>query len=79
MDAIARISELLDSTDESTMGTSMRFPAVLREAAALAVRELGAATSTTALTAEALRSRLEAIVLDGALQAHYEQHPGVRP
>jgi hypothetical protein len=57
----------------------MRIPAALREAAALAVAELGVATSTTALATDALRSRLEAIVIEGALAAHYERHPKARP
>ena len=79
MDALARISELLDQTEDSTVGTSMRIPAALREAAALAVAELGAASSTTSLATEALRARLEAIVIEGALAAHYERHPKARP
>ena len=57
----------------------MRLPTALREAAALAVRELGAATSTTALTTSALRSALEAIVMQAVLDAHYVEHPEVRP
>jgi hypothetical protein len=79
VDALTRISELLDRTDEETVGTSMRIPAALREAAAVAVAELGVAPSTTALATDALRSRLEAIVIEAALAAHYEQHPAVRP
>ena len=79
MDAIRRISELLERADEGTVGTSMRIPIALREAAALAVSELGAASSTTALTADALRTRLEAIVIEAALAAHYQQHPQSRP
>ncbi len=57
----------------------MRLPVALREAAALAVGELGAATSTTALTADALRTRLEAVVIEAALAAHYAQHPAFKP
>ena len=79
MNAIRRISELLERADEGTVGTSMRIPIALREAAALAVSELGAASSTTALTADALRTRLEAIVIEAALAAHYQQHPQSRP
>lgn len=79
MDAVARISQLLDASDDQTVGTSMRIPAALREAAALAVRELGAAASTTALATEALRTRLEAVVVQSALNAHYERHPDARP
>jgi hypothetical protein len=70
---------LLERADDTTVGTSMRLPAALREAAALAVDELGAAPSATALTADALRDRLEAIVTAAALEAHYAQHPEARP
>jgi len=37
---IDRINELLDSTDDQTVNTSMRIPSALRDAAALAVNEL---------------------------------------
>jgi hypothetical protein len=79
MDPVARISELLESSDDDTVNTSMRLPAALREAAALAVSELGVAPSATLLTAEALRARLEAIVVEAALEAHYDRHPDARP
>lgn len=79
MNAVGRIRALLDDDSEETVGTSIRIPAALREAAALAVAELGAATSTTGLAVEALRSRLEAIVVEAALAAHYERHPGTAP
>lgn len=76
---MGRIRELLDGDSEETVGTSIRIPLALREAAALAVAELGAAASTTGLAVEALRSRLEAIVVEAALAAHYERHPGTAP
>jgi len=57
----------------------MRIPESLRDAAALAVEHLHVAQSTTALTADALRSRLEAIVLQAALDSHYRQNPRARP
>ncbi len=79
MDALARIAELLEQTGDETVNTSMRLPAALREAAALAVRELGVSASTTTLTADALRARLEAIVTEAALEAHYQAHPEARP
>ncbi|MBA3742324.1 hypothetical protein [Sporichthya sp.] len=79
MDASTRINELLDSTDTESVGTSMRIPTALRDAAAIAVSELGAASSTTTLTTDALRARLEAIVMQAALDAHYAAHPAVRP
>jgi hypothetical protein len=78
-DVIKQINDLLDSSEETTVGTSMRMPVALRDAAALAVKELGVAPSATALTAEALRSRLEAVVMQAALDAHYDQHPDLRP
>lgn len=71
--------ELLEQTDDGTVGTSMRLPVALREAAALAVSELRVAPSTTTLAADALRARLEAIVVEAALAAHYERHPAARP
>jgi hypothetical protein len=77
--AIERINELLDSADPSTVNTSMRLPAALREASSLAVQELHAAPSTTALTSGALRTMLEALVMQAVLDAHYAQHPETRP
>jgi hypothetical protein len=79
MDALHRISELLEQADDETVNTSMRLPAALREAAAIAVSELGVASSATTLTAEALRARLEAIVVEAALEAHYHRYPKARP
>ena len=76
---IERINELLDSSDPDTANTSMRLPTSLRDAAALAVNELGAAPSTTALTSAALRATMEAIVMQAALDAHYARHPKARP
>jgi hypothetical protein len=78
-DAIERISQLLDSDMAQTSNTSMRIPTALREAAALAARELNAAPSATALTTMALRSALEAAVMRAALDEHYEQFPEARP
>jgi hypothetical protein len=78
-DAVERISQLLGSDMEQTSNTSMRIPVALRDAAALAVRELGVAPSTTALTSAALRAALEAVVMQAVLDDHYERHPGARP
>ena len=77
-DVITRIGALLDARDERTGGTSMRIPETLRDAAALAVEHLHVAPSTTALTADALRNRLEAVVLQAALDSHYREHPKAR-
>lgn len=76
---IERISELLDRGGLETSNTSMRIPTALREAAALAVRELGVAPSATALTTAALRAALEAVVMQAVLDDHYEHHPQARP
>src|SRR5688500_4020253 len=57
----------------------MRIPESLRDAAALAVEHLHVAPSATALTAAALRSRLEALVLQAALDDHYRENPKTRP
>src|SRR5712692_10417933 len=76
---IERISELLDGTGPETANTSMRIPTALRDAAALAVRELGVAPSATALTTAALRATLEAVVMQAVLDDHYEHHPQARP
>jgi hypothetical protein len=78
-DAIERISQLLDSDMTRTSNTSMRIPTALREAAALAAKELNAAPSATALTTMALRSALEAAVMRAALDEHYAQYPEARP
>jgi len=76
---IDQINALLDSPDLETANTSMRIPVNLREAAALAVRELGVAPSTTVLTSNALRAVLEAAVMQAVLDRHYERYPQARP
>ena len=79
LQAVDRISELLESDMGQTSNTSMRIPTALRDAAAIAVRELGAAPSTTALTAAALRASLEAVVMRAVLDDHFRQYPEARP
>jgi len=76
---IDRINQLLDDHSPETSNTSMRIPTALRDAAGLAVQELGVAPSATALTAVALRSTLEAVVMQAVLDDHYERHPQIRP
>jgi len=76
---IARISALLDEGTQETSNTSMRIPTALRDAAALAVSELGVAPSATALTTAALRATLEAVVMQAVLDEHYRQHEQARP
>lgn len=78
-EAIDRLNELLDSTDAATVNTSMRLPHALRDAAALAVQEFGVAPSTTVMTANALRSMLEAVVMQAVLDLHYTEYPETRP
>jgi hypothetical protein len=77
--ALERISQLLDADAAVTSNTSMRIPTSLRDAAALAVRELAVAPSATALTTAALRSALEAIVMQAVLDEHYQEYPQSRP
>jgi len=77
--ALDQIIELLESDNDATVNTSMRLPVALRDAAALAVEHLGIASSTTTLTASALRAVLETTVMESALEAHYRQHPHSRP
>ena len=57
----------------------MRIPKALREAAALAVSELGVAPSATILTSNALRMFLEGTVVLAALELHFEEYPEARP
>lgn len=78
-EVLDRIIERLAAPDDSTVNTSMRLPAALREAAALAVEHLGVASSTTTLTSSALRSALETAVMDAALELHFKRHPSARP
>jgi hypothetical protein len=78
-DVIDRINALLDSTDPETVNTSMRIPKPLREAAALAVSELGVAPSATVLAANALRTLLEIVVREAVLERHFEANPELRP
>lgn len=74
-----RISALLHSPDDTTINTSMRLPVTLREAAALAIEHLGVAPSTTAYTAQLLRSDIEAALLAAVLETHYQEEPSDRP
>ena len=70
---------LLDRSGDDTVNTSMRLPAALRDAAALAVEALGVAPSTTTMTVSALRQALETVVMETALRLHYEAHPAAKP
>lgn len=75
---LARLLDLLDSAESSTVGTSVRLPANLRDAAALATK-MGLAGSTTDLTVNGLRETLEAFAQRAVLDEHYRRRPDVRP
>jgi hypothetical protein len=79
VELLDRLNELLDADDTATSNTSMRLPTALRDAAALAVNELGLAPTTTALTSGALRHALETALMRAVLDEHYRQHPQARP
>ena len=79
VDVLDRLNALLEADQAATSNTSMRLPTALRDAAALAVAELGVAASTTSLTANALRAALETALMQAVLDEHYQQHPGARP
>ncbi|MGH3901026.1 MAG: hypothetical protein ACRDTA_22830 [Pseudonocardiaceae bacterium] len=78
--------DLLDGSAGATVGTSVRLPGNLREAAILALREaailaaeLGLAASTTELTVRGLRDALEAFAQRAVLDVHYRSCPDVCP
>lgn len=75
---LTRLLDLLDAEGDDTVGTSVRIPTALRDAAAMAI-ELGLAPSTTDLTVRGLRSVLEAFAQRAVLDAHYRAHPEARP
>jgi hypothetical protein len=80
MDArLDRLLDLLDADDaDRSAGTSVRLPANLREAAALAT-EMGLVGSTSELTATGLRAALDALANEAILEGHFREHPGCRP
>jgi hypothetical protein len=75
---LKRLLDLLDATGEDTVNTSVRLPARLRDAAAVAAT-MGLAGSTTELTVKGLRDTLEAFAQRAVLDAHYRAHPAARP
>lgn len=75
---LTRLLDYLDAAGDDTVGTSVRLPVNLRNAAALAA-ELGLTTSTTDLTVRGLRDALEAFAQRAVLDAHYADYPHVRP
>lgn len=75
---LKRLLDLLEAAGEDTVNTSVRLPAALRDAAALAAT-MGLAGSTTELTVKGLRDTLEAFAQRAVLDAHYRQHPAAQP
>ena len=75
---LVQLLDLLDRSEKETVGTSVRVPLPLRDAAVLAA-QMGLADSTTDLTVRGLRDQLEAVVQRAVLDAHYRNHPEVRP
>lgn len=73
-----RLLDLLEATGSDTVNTSVRLPAPLRDAAALAAT-MGLAGSTTELTVKGLRDTLEAFAQRAVLDAHYRSYPQARP
>ena len=78
-EALDRIVALLRVEDAESVNTSMRLPASLREAAAIAVDELGLSVSVGRLTSDLLRERLSVAVAREALELHYQQYPELQP
>jgi hypothetical protein len=76
--SLQRLLDLLDGADDDTVGTSVRLPVRLRDAAAVATT-MGLASSTTELTVRGLRDALEAFAQRAVLDAHYREYPGARP
>jgi hypothetical protein len=70
--------DLLNASAEDTVGTSVRLPTNLRDAAVVAV-DMGLAASTTELTVRGLQDALEAFAERAALDAHYAEYPHARP
>lgn len=75
---LKRLLDLLDATGEDTVNTSVRLPAGLRDAAALATA-MGLAGSATELTIRGLRDTLDAFAQRELLDAHYREYPAARP
>lgn len=75
---LRKLIDLLDRAGGDAVGTSVRLPANLRDAAVVAT-ELGFAESTTDLTVRGLRDLLEAFAQRAILDEHYRQHPDARP
>ena len=76
---LAALLDLLEAADSgTTVGTSVRLPTALRDAAVVAVRA-GLLPSVTDVTVRGLRSELEAVANRAVLDQHYREHPDARP
>jgi hypothetical protein len=74
---VARALEGLDEERESVV-TSVRVPLGLRRAATI-LQEAGLVSSWNELLVQGARDRLEAITHRAGLDAHYANHPRLRP
>lgn len=72
------LREALDAPSDASVVSSIRQPAALRRALAVAV-SMGWAGSGNDGMNVALRASLEAFAQRAALDAHYEAHPRARP
>ena len=75
---LKKLLDLLDSDGNETVGTSVRLPTNLRDAAAVATA-MGLGGSATELTVRGLRDALDAFAQRALLDAHYRMHPDARP
>lgn len=75
---LEQLLDLLDAVTDDTVGTSVRLPVNLRDAAAVAA-DLGLIGSTTELTVRGLRDALDAFAQRAVLDTHYDAHPHARP
>ena len=76
---LQRLLDLLDQVDDAaTVGTSVRLPVALRDAAAVAVRA-GLLSSVTEVTVRGLQAELEQVANRAVLDEHYREHPEARP
>lgn len=78
MPTLDKLLDLLATKDDDAVGTSVRIPRNLRDAAQLAA-ELGLADTVTSLAISNLRTRLEGIAQLAVLEELYTEHPELRP
>lgn len=75
---VARALERLDEQEGDSVVTSVRVPQGLRRAASV-LQEAGLLSSWNDLLVQGARDRLETIVHRAGLDAHYADHPELRP